>query len=174
MRYEETLRDHSLMREGLAVGLLAGTVVAAWFLLGDALTGRFLVTPSQLGQYLLQGDETPSRAVEPGAVAGYAFLHFVGFVVAGWLAAWLTHLTVRSSAWRVGIPSIVLVVAIGAVGVLAAVRGETGGRLPMWSIGVALVLGAVTMIVYLWRTHPVIGRQLRDVPLGDTQDREPS
>ncbi|HUO05225.1 MAG TPA: hypothetical protein VMU16_08515 [Candidatus Binataceae bacterium] len=68
-------------REGIIAGLIGATVVAAWFMLYDLLSGHLFRTPELLGAMIFRVAEIPG-GVESAAplVAGYSILHFSAFV----------------------------------------------------------------------------------------------
>ena len=112
-----TRHHHSSPREGVAAGILGALTVAALFLIRDMLLGVPLLTPSVLGQIVLQGATVPvtDRALT-GAVVAYTLVHFVVFIVfvAGVLYA--EHLLHVPQTW-VLVSGLVLVGA----GVMSAV-----------------------------------------------------
>src|SRR6267378_3953432 len=73
------------LAHGAVGGLIAGAVVALWFLVVDVSNGTALMTPMVLGSAMFGGDFTyPSL----GMVAAYSVLHFAAFAVLGVAAAW--------------------------------------------------------------------------------------
>ena len=70
---------------GLVGGLIAGALVALWFLLLDSIQGHPFRTPELLASSLLGGAETASMF---RLVAVYSVLHFAIFALLGAVAAW--------------------------------------------------------------------------------------
>ncbi|MEP6780277.1 MAG: hypothetical protein ABJC26_10330, partial [Gemmatimonadaceae bacterium] len=78
-------------REGIAAGLIGGTVVALWFALLDGIQGSLLATPimlgTSLGSLFLNGDSPGSAA----AFLGYTLFHYSAFILAGLGFAWVVN-----------------------------------------------------------------------------------
>src|SRR2546428_13807444 len=71
---------HALIADGVVGGILAGLVVALWFLAVDSLAGRPFHTPAALASALTR------QAVGPPTfrlVAAYSVVHFGVFAVLG-------------------------------------------------------------------------------------------
>jgi hypothetical protein len=158
-------QEHSTLREGLATGLLGAVVTAAWYLVCDTAAGRPLHTFNVLGRILLQGDLNPgARALDAGAVVGFALLHFVLFGLVGIGLTVLTHLAARNPALRMGVWFGVVISFLLISGLVFMLNTSTGERLPLWVVLGGNVIGVGLMGWWLWRRHPAIGRSL---PLGD-------
>jgi hypothetical protein len=65
---------------GVVAGLLAGLVVALWFLVADTVAGHPFMTPRLLAGMLLNQDFV---RVTPGLVVAYTVLHFAVFALLG-------------------------------------------------------------------------------------------
>jgi hypothetical protein len=97
-------KEHSTVREGLIVGLLGATILAAWYFVFDAAAGKPFHTPNLLGTVFFRGDLEPGvRQIVPRVVAGYTVLHLVIFALAGIGLTLLVHLTARNLALRMGL-----------------------------------------------------------------------
>ena len=162
---------HSLVFEGVITGLIGGVVVAAWYLIRDALAGQLLHTPNVVGQILILQDRSPvvDHAV-PVAIAGFALLHLIAFVLIGVVVAWLIHLSARSPLARIGLVIFFFAHLVFLLGMAQALSSSTRARFPMWSVFIAVLLGFLAMGLYLWRRHPGFRHQIEDVPLGDAPD----
>jgi hypothetical protein len=137
---------------GMVGGLIAGAVVAAWFLATDIATGQAFQTPARLASIVLH---TPFTGPWPRAVLAYTLIHFGVFACLGLAALWvLTLLDVE--------PGLFVGVAFG-LGVLNAVH--YGGVLvnsaslltvvPVAQVVVANLLGGMAMMAYLHRALAV-------------------
>lgn len=82
-------RQQSAVVHGVVGGLLAGAVVAAWFLAVDVFAGSPLDTPATLGATLFDRPFAGSATT----VALYTLLHFGVFAVVGGMTAWLLSVT---------------------------------------------------------------------------------
>jgi len=163
--------SHSLVREGIGTGLIGAVVVAAWFLVRDALAGRPLLTPNVLGQIFILGDASPRpEPSNPGAIAGFAVLHLVGFVLIGLFVAWLIHASARSPLARIGLVIFFFADLVFLLGIAQMLSSQTRAMFPAWSVLVAVLLGFLAMGLFLWRRHPGFRAEVSRVPLGDTPD----
>jgi len=145
------MRRSSTAVDGLVGGILAGAVVAAWFLIVDAATTEPFHTPRALASALL-GHE-PSLSIAR-LVSVYSVLHFGVFAVLGVCAVWLMRATGETPRVMTG--------ALFGVGALSAVH--YGGLLmlgvpmltlvpPLHVLG-ANLLGGIAMMLYIHRvTH---------------------
>ena len=158
-------RSNALVHGAIA-GILAGAVVALWFLVADLARGEPFHTPSVLAN-ALTGRTGPASF---GLLAMYTVLHFGSFAVLGTTAAYLLRVTGLA-------PSLLLGVLFG-IGVFDSVHygalllTGTGvlSVLPPLQVLPANLLGGLVMMAYLHRaTHaetrlgPAV---LRDYPLG--------
>ncbi len=130
------MRLYRLLMHGALGGLIAGAVVALWFLAVDMTTGVAFMTPMVLGNAVFGGDFAyPSVDL----LFAYSVLHFAAFAVLGAVAAWLL------SALQVA-PGLMVGMAFGLF-VLSAFH-YTG-----------LLLGGVTAQIVLPPVH-VLGSNL--------------
>ena len=166
-RYADLSADHSIISEGIGVGVLGGVVVALWYLLADALAGVPLRTPNVLGHLLFTG-HTPARgALDLGAIAGYTVIHFIAFALLGIALTGLVHLTVRDIRLRMGLWFALVCAFLFLNGIAYMLTSQIGQRLAWgWGLGASL-LATIAMGILLWRRHPGLGRSLHDYPLGE-------
>src|SRR6059036_1113821 len=143
------LRGHPLLTQDLITGLVGAGVVALWFFALDVAAGHPLRTPAALGAALLFGASNVAAIdMTFGLVAAYSVVHVAAFVMAGAL----------------------IVIALMAMIVLDAVVGATLalgaqwvlGTLGVWSVLVGNVLAVCAMGWYVWATHPLLRRRLRE------------
>jgi hypothetical protein len=162
------VREHSAVREGLAVGLLGAVIVAVWYVIWDLASGRPLYTFNALGGILLQGDVNPgARGLDPGAVGGFVVLHVALFVLLGIGLAFLAHLASRNIALRMGVWLGLVVSFLFLTGLVYMLNTSTGDRLPLWEVLGGGILGVTAMGWYLWRRHPRLRGSFDQAPLGD-------
>ncbi len=161
-------QEHSVVREGLAVGLIGAVVVAAWYFVFDALAGRPFHTPNALGRIFFQGDVSPgTRSINPGVVAGYTVIHVVAFTLAAMGLTQLAHLASRNLALRMGVWIGLVVAFCFLTGLIYMLTIATGERLPLWRVAIGGLLGIGGMAWLLWRRHPRLSTSFQDKPLGD-------
>lgn len=131
---------------GLIGGLMAGAVVATWFLVVDLLAGQPLATPAALAAALL-GTETFVGSA--GAVIAFTVLHFGVFAFLGIVAGWTISSLGLEPALRHG--------AVFGIGVLNAVHygafwlvgAELASVLPTVHVVLANLAGGMAMMSYL-------------------------
>lgn len=160
------MRNQSLVKEGVIAGILGAVGVALWFLLVDTISGRPFHTPALLGEGLLSmfGRRTTDGFFNYAAV--YTVFHFAAFIAIGVTAAAIVRWGEREPAVLAG--ALILFVAIqvafyGFTALLA--QSDRIGQLAWYQVGVANLIAAALMGVYLWRAHPAIGRRM-DFALG--------
>ncbi len=137
---------HDSLLHGIVGGMIAGAIVAIWFLVMDSFQGQPLRTPEVLARVVL-GPEASAGGAR--LVAVYTLLHFAVFAVLGALTAWF--LTTMDIA-----PGVFVGLAFG-VGVLDAVYYTvlliTGQNMltviPFQRVLAANVLGGLGLVGYL-------------------------
>jgi uncharacterized membrane protein YphA (DoxX/SURF4 family) len=156
-------RPHPLLRDGVIAGLIGAVVIAVWFLIVDAVSGRPFYTPTILGRGLLSlfgPIAETDRAL--GFVFLYTIFHVAAFILVGLLAALVVHPARREPSILFGF--IILFVS-AEIGIHALVEvldvGTPLGNNAWILIMVGNLLAAAAMGVYFWRTHRVLGDQFR-------------
>ena len=158
------------MRRGALVhgaigGLLAGALVAVWFLFVDLAAAEPFRTPAELAAaWLGEAD----GAITPGRIALYTLLHFGVFAVLGAAASAFLELTDQPPGLLAGV--------FFGVGVLDAVHYSamlfTGSQfltlLPTTHVVLANLAAGVLYMAYLnraaWREHPLGLEVLEEYP----------
>ncbi len=157
---------NELIAHGVVGGLLAGLVVALWFLLVDSLAGRPFHTPAVLASALSRQDiTTPSFRL----VAAYTVVHFAVFALLG------VAMAGAIAALRVP-PRLLLAVPFGLVaqelvfyaGLLSSGTGRVA-VVPWPQVVIANVLSGFVLVAYLHRAareqRPLGLAALKDYPL---------
>ena len=162
------MERRSVIREGIIAGVLGATAVALWFLVVDMFAGRPLYTPEVLGRGLLgifgreRADITDSSG-DPVllVVALYTVVHYLAFALVGIVAAAVVRAGETEPSVLAGALILFVAIEIGFYG-LTALLSETAqlGNLAWYQIGLANLLAALVMGVYLWRANPALGRTL--------------
>ena len=136
-----------VLREGVAAGLVGAAVVAAWFVVLDALHGDPLRTPRFLGTAML-------RQSDPvGAILSYTIVHGLVFVLFGIAGAFL--LSGAEGRPLFLFPFVLLYLAFeffffAVVLILARwVLDELAG----WAVVLGNVLAGAAMLTYYFRRH---------------------
>ena len=158
----------SVIREGIAAGVLGATAVALWFLVVDVVAGRPFGTPEALGRGLLGifGRERAGVTDSGGdpvalVVTVYTIFHYLAFIVVGIIAAAIVRAGEREPSLLAGALILFVAIEIGFYG-LTALLAQTDalGTLAWYQIGLANLVAAIVMGVYLWRRNPALGRDL--------------
>ncbi len=162
-----THHHHSTPKEGVVAGLLGAAAVAAVFLVRDLILGVPLLTPSVLGQVLLQGSGTPvTGQALSGSVLAYTGLHLAVFLLFGVLMAWAARLATTQPSLRFAFVMILIFFEFFFAGLAYMFHEATQGLFPLGLVLFANLVAAVVMVTYLWRHHPALRRAVRRDPLG--------
>jgi hypothetical protein len=162
-----TRHHHSSTREGVAAGLLGALAVAVLFLVRDVMLGVPLLTPSVLGQIVLQGAASPvtDRALL-GPALGYTGLHLAAFILFGLLLAGVVRLATTQPAFRFALVLLFVLFEFCFSGLAYMFFEATRTLFPLGLVLSANLLAAAVMVSYLWRHHPALRRAVRRDPLG--------
>lgn len=154
--WRRTLAEHTTLREGLITGLIGAGLVALWFMAIDLIAGRTFFTPAALGSAVLFGArDVASVQVTPLTVLGYTGIHIAGFLITGLVAAaFFAAAEEASEALLLAGVLLFFVFEVFSIGLLAIVSQWLIEALSWWSIGVANLIAAVGMGVYLASRHP--------------------
>ncbi len=169
VRWWSIVRRQNILTEGIVSGLIGAAVVAIWFLILDAMSGRPFFTPSALGSAMFLGiADLDAVSVRMDAVAGYSLVHFLAFAGMGAIAS--AVLTQAEEAPPLLLGGVLLFVVFEAafMGFIALGAEFLLGPLEWMSIAFANVLAAGGMGYYLWRRHPKLRAVLAANPLDRT------
>ena len=154
--------DHSAIREGLVVGLLGAIVLAVWYVVQRRDRRPFPPYARCARANARAGAAGPAAGIMPAAVAGYAALHVAVFLLIGVVMAWAIHAANRYPTVRTGVV-IALVLGLGYVySILLSTPSFAGDPSLRLSVMVGVV-AFVAMLLYLWRRHPSLRRQVHEV-----------
>lgn len=158
---------HSTPREGAIAGLLGAGTVAVIFLGRDLLLGVPLLTPSVLGQVIVQGDFDPvTNQILPAAVAEYTLLHLVAFMVFGWLLANAARVATTQPTLRFAFLMVLIFFEFFFSGLAFMFHEATQALFPTVLVLLANLVALAVMLIYLWRHHPALRRAVHRDPLG--------
>jgi len=160
------------VRYGLAVGLIAFVVVAAFYALFDLLAGRgTFYTVDHLGRALIGGlgattgfGGTP--AIEFAVVAFYNVVHLVAALTIGVI---VTALVEHAHRRPDRAPSILVVIIAGfvvTIGFMGAATMGVRAALPWWSIIAANALAVACAGWYLLQRYPAAFRRFTNPARG--------
>jgi hypothetical protein len=161
------MREHPIIRDGVAAGLIGAAVVAAWFLLFDLAFRQAFFTPAALGSAIFYGATGPAEVeISIATVLGYTVLHAFAFIIAGLVSAAFFIVAERYPPAILGF--ILVLTAAGAYlfGTIVLFGIWILEVLGAWVVAIGGLLGIAGIIAYLWREHPrVIPRIFQGGPL---------
>jgi len=162
-----TRHHHSTFKEGVTAGLLGAAAVAFLFLIRDLTLGIPFLTPSVLGQVVVEGVRAPvtDRAL-PGAVVAYSGVHLVAFLVFGILLAGMARFATTQPAFRFAVVMMFIFFEFFFTGVSLMFYEATNALFPLALVLLANLLAGAAMGLYLWRHHPALRRAVHRDPLG--------
>jgi hypothetical protein len=137
--------------EGIVAGLIGAAVIAAWFLLLDALQGRPLYTPTVLGTAIF-GASREANPIEPALM--FTWVHVLVFALLGGIAARLLALAERDPNYGFGILLLFVVFEFGFLIVAMFFAEDVLVTLTWPSILVGNLFAAAAMAAYFRRHHP--------------------
>lgn len=157
------LREHPLLVQGIATGLVGAAAVALWFFTLDVAAGRPFRTPAALGSAVFLGAGGISEVrVTVGIVSAYTALHVGAFVLAG-----VAFVRVATALERV--PSLLYLTLLAFIlleavsfGAMVGFAEWVVGALSLWAIGIGNLLGVAGMAWWVWRTRPALRRRVAE------------
>jgi hypothetical protein len=161
------VREHSTVREGVVTGVIGALIVAIWYFVFDAASGRPLYTPSVLGKFLFHGSLRPGiQPILPSVLLGYTLVHFVLFALVGMGLTLLVHQSSRNPTLRMGVWLGLVVAFCFFAGMTFMLTTASGNRLPLWSVIGGSLVGVLAMAGFLWSRHPRLRRSFDESALG--------
>jgi hypothetical protein len=146
-----------------------GTVVIVMALLNGILGRSPFYTAALFGSALFCGLKDPAHLViAAGPVLAYNGAHMVAFLALGFGASWLTAQAERYPTAQYFILFVLIFVAFHVYGALGFFVEPLLGAAGWWQIGIGTVAAALAMGWYLWRAHPLLRRELHELPMGAT------
>ena len=152
---------HTIARDGIVAGILGATAVALWFLGVDMIYGHPFATPAALGRGLV-GILGPHGSEGTAVfVVVYTIFHYLAFIVAGLLVAVIVHFAQREPTVLAGAMMLFVAFEIGFYGLSSALSASPFfGALGWAQVATGNLIAAIVMGIYMWRTHPELGREL--------------
>ena len=145
----------SMVREGIAAGLIGAATVALWFFLVDAARGRPLLTPAVLGAAVFHGTTALDAVTVTGRVVlGYTVLHVLAFVAFGIVAASFLLASEQDPAAFIAFVVLFAAFEVAFFVVLSVFGRSLLGALVWWAIFTGNLLASVGMLWYFLRAHP--------------------
>jgi hypothetical protein len=156
------MASHSrYFREGVIAGLIGAALVAVWFLIYDAASGRPFRTPALLGAATFEGVTDPSKVPTAAhLIVPYTVLHGVVFAMIGVLIAYLIVSVQREPSRLMTLFIALMCFEIFFLAVVTWLAHPVLNELAWWAILVANALAAFGMLAYLVLGHRALGRAL--------------
>ena len=153
-------KPHSTVREGTFAGVLGATVVAVWFLIVDVIAAHPLHTPLELGAALFSilgplGTEPPTWYI-----VAYTIVHYGLFILAGVIATALIHASQREPSVLAGAFVLFIVLELAFYGFVSLLANTVLQELAWYNVAIGNLLAAIVIGTYLWRRHPMLGKNL--------------
>lgn len=153
----------NIVLEGVASGIIGGTVVAIWFLLCDLGTDTPFRTPALLGGMLLEGIYVPSaiQATAP-LVLGYTVLHFTAFILFGLVASCLLAASEREPVLLLGILILFACFEVFFLGFAAILSHSLLEQLGWSTIVTGNLLASTAMLGFFFLRHRQLHTRLAE------------
>jgi hypothetical protein len=149
------MASHSrYFRDGVVAGLIGAALVAVWFLIYDAASGRPFRTPALLGAATFQGVTDPA-AVPTTAhlVVQYTVLHGVVFALLGVLIAYLIASAQREPSRVLTLFIALMCFEVFFLALMTWLAHPVLDELAWWAILIANALAAGGMLIYFFIGH---------------------
>lgn len=160
--WSELLREHTVVREGLAAGLLGAVALAGWFFFVDLAMGRLLFTPAALGSALFHGVvEAAGVQYTALTILGYTAVHLAAFGLIGLGVAALVTQSEENPSLVLALVLLFVTFETLMVGLIAIVAAWLLDQISWWGILVGNLIAAAVMGAYLWRRHPRLSGDLK-------------
>lgn len=175
MKPQPETTPRAILSDGLLAGLLGYVtvivVVGGWNLLGGRSPFH---TAALFGSALFYGLTDPATLVmAPGPILAYNAAHLVVFLGLGMCASWIVALAERYLAALYLLFFLLGVVAFHGIAALGIFAQPLLGSGAPWQVGAGSLAATVVMGWSLWRRHPVLRRELREIPLGEVPGDPP-
>jgi putative oxidoreductase len=163
---------HPLLRDGIIAGLIGAAVIAAWFFIVDAASGRPFFTPATLGHGLLdvlgkQPAQDDSMLIH---VLAYTVFHFAAFMLVGLVTSLIVFLAQREPSILFGFIVLFVAFEVGFYGLVGLLHQATALREFAWyQVLIGNLLAASAMGFYFWRTHKELAEEFKHSLDWDTE-----
>jgi hypothetical protein len=151
----------TVVREGVAAGMIGAIIVALWFLLHDLAKGQPLRTPALLGAAIFEGLTDPAALkINPGLIFGYTVIHGLAFAAFGIVTAFLLVAAERQPVLLLGLFMLFAAFEVLFFGFVMILGQSLLGALVWWAVFIANLLAAAGMLSYFFLGHRPLGRRL--------------
>ncbi len=135
---------------GVVGGVIAGAVVALWFLVFDFMGGTIFSTPANLATLVL-GQSLGESTATLTLVVFYTILHFGVFSILGAIAAWLLSVLNVQPGLLVGALFGIAVLSAMYYGGLLVSGANLMAILPAEQVLIVNIIGGMALMTYLHR-----------------------
>ena len=162
------------LADGAIAGAIGYVVVAVTLALFNAISGKSVVyTAAALGSAIFYGIGDPNAVTSSfGPIAAFNALHLLTFLGLGLLVSWLVTLGERYPVTQYLLFALLLLLGLLLYAGVVTLALPLLGPRSWWQIGVATAAAVLLMTFYLMRTHPLLRRELREMPWGDVSSEE--
>lgn len=148
------MHRHSIILEGVLVGLCGAAAVAIWFLIYDAAAGVPLRTPALLWAAFFEHARDPAAAgVTLGRVLKYTAVHGAVFIGFGIAASGLFSLVDRDRRVLFAVFMLFCCFEVAFLAVVAVVFQQSLSELEPWAILTGNAVAAFVMLSLLFWRH---------------------
>jgi hypothetical protein len=151
-----------IIADGVMAGLLGGLIIALWFLIFDAASGRPLQTPALLAAALLHGSRTPVELTGPAwiLVAEYTFAHFAVFALLGAIGALLIDGAERHPELFGTLLIFTIAFEVFFIALVMLAGPAAAAAMPWWKIIAGNLMATAGMLgFFLWR-QPTLAQNM--------------
>ncbi len=143
-----------VLREGVVAGLIGAAVVAAWFLVLDAVHGDLLRTPRFLGTAMLRQDDPV------GAILAYTIVHGLVFVLFGIAGAFLLSGSEVRPTFLFAFFMLYIAFEFFFFAVVLVLARWVLDDLPGWAVVVGNLGAGAAMLSYYFRKHRALAARV--------------
>jgi hypothetical protein len=144
----------TVLREGIAAGVIGAAVVALWFFAIDAIQGDPFRTPQLLGTALLRQEGAMA------SVAAYTIVHGAAFILFGVVGALLIAGAERQPMLIFALVILFTSFEIFFFGLVLIAASWVMDEVAGWTIFVGNILAAAAMLAYYFRRHRALAHRL--------------
>jgi hypothetical protein len=161
-----TRSSGAIVSEGVLAGVLAASAVAAMFLIIDLMAGDAFRTPKHLGTMLISalGSTTAASGADVATpLALYTLFHFLAFIGAGIVAAYIVQITLKQPVALLLFVILFFVFELAFTGLVASLDANSTRALTPFQVGAGNVIASITMGVFFLARHPklrTVGQRL--------------
>jgi hypothetical protein len=163
-------RTRRVLAIGLAAGLIGYAAVVAVITTLNLAAGRSpWFTAALFGSALFYDlHDATTLVIAPAPVLAYNAVHLVVFVALGVTGSALVALAERYPAAHYLVLVLLLIVAFHTYGVVMLFARGLLGAETWWHIGIGTLVAAVAMALYYLHRYPLVVREARLLPMGQT------